>query len=334
MQFHQHFTTIDTHSAGEPLRIIVSGIPDIKGSTMLEKRRYFTEHFDDIRKLLMYEPRGHHGMYGCIVTPPVSEEAEFGVLFLHSEGQSTMCGHGIIAVVTALIETGRLRISEEKTSILIDSPAGLITAKVHLENKQIHSVSFINVPSFLYKKDVRISVNGMECQLDIAFGGAFYAIVSAKDLHANVEIEEIARLQAFSKEIKKTLESQFKLVHPNKEEIQGLYGVIFTDSPKKANSYIRSVTIFADRQIDRSPCGTGTAALLAVNYSRGKLTEHEAVVNESIIGSQFTGEIVDKTMVGRFDAVIPQITGKAFVTGFHQFIVDPADPLAAGFLLK
>lgn len=334
MEFHQHFSTIDTHTAGEPLRIIISGVPDIKGTTMLEKKQYFTENLDHVRKILMYEPRGHHGMYGCIVTPPVSEEAEFGVLFMHNEGLSTMCGHGIIAVVTALVETGRVQLSAEKGTILIDSPAGLITAKVSFENNEVLSVAFLNVPSFVYRKNLAITVGNKDCQLDVAYGGAFYAIVKASDFSLSLNIEQLPMIQKTAKQIKEAIEDKQMVQHPLEAGITGIYGVIFTDQAQRPNSDLRSVTIFADQQIDRSPCGTGTSALLASLYESGRLVENDLFVNESIVGSQLSGKCVKRTMVKDYQAIIPEINGKAFVTGLHQFFVDPSDPLAAGFLLK
>ncbi|KQL52883.1 proline racemase [Heyndrickxia shackletonii] len=334
MEFHQHFSTIDTHTAGEPLRIIISGVPDIKGNTMLEKRQYFTENLDHIRQILMYEPRGHHGMYGCIVTPPVSEKAEFGVLFMHNEGLSTMCGHGIIAVVTALVETGRLHISPEKETILIDSPAGLITAKVYFENNEVQSVAFLNVPSFVYKKNLVLTVGNRECQIDVAYGGAFYAIVTASDFSLSLNIEQLPMIQKTAKQIKEAIEDKLMVQHPLEDGISGIYGVIFTDKAHRPNSDLRSVTVFADQQIDRSPCGTGTSALLASLYESGRLAENDLFVNESIVGSQLSGKCVGKTMIKDYQAIITEINGRAFVTGLHQFFVDPSDPLADGFLLK
>lgn len=333
METKQILTTVDAHTAGEPLRIITGGIPFLKGKTILEKRAYFREHLDDIRKILMYEPRGHHGMYGCLVTPPVSEDADFGVLFMHNEGFSTMCGHGIIAVVTTLIETGQLQAKEKDSKFVIDSPAGKISAYAQCEGTTVKSVSFENVPSFVYAKDISVPISKISCTVDIVFGGAFYAIVSAEEIGLKVHISQLKDLQRRGKEIKEYINQSMLVEHPLEKELQGIYGVIISDKPEKANSHLRNVTIFADEQIDRSPCGTGTCARLAVLYSKGELNIGETFIHESIIGSQFIGEIVSTTEVGSYQAVIPKITGKASITGMHQFFVDPSDPLGEGFLL-
>ncbi|RNB87265.1 proline racemase [Brevibacillus fluminis] len=334
MQAKKLYTTIDAHTGGEPLRIITGGIPPLKGSTILEQRAYFREHLDDIRRVLMHEPRGHHGMYGCVITPPVSEDADFGVLFMHNEGFSTMCGHGIIAVVTVAIETGYLQIKGDNPRIVIDSPAGKIIAYAKCDGTEVKSVSFENVPSFVFAQDVRIELDGRSFFVDIAFGGAFYAIVDAKELGVSVEIEQLPQLQKWGRAIKEQIESRMAVQHPLEGQLQGIYGVIISDEPKKTNSHLRNVTIFADEQIDRSPCGTGTAARIATLYKRGQLTQNENFVHEGIVGSQFVAHVVADTKVGEFEAIIPSIEGKAFITGLHQFVVDPTDPLGSGFLLS
>lgn len=333
MELNKLFTTLDTHAAGEPLRIITFGLPDIKGTTMLEKKEFFHRHLDHFRKMLMHEPRGHHGMYGCVMTPPVSEEADFGVLFMHNEGLSTMCGHGIIAVVTAGIETGMLNVTANKSRFVIDSPAGKIIAYAKCEGTEVHSVSFENVPSFVFAADVPIRIVDTECMVDIVFGGAFYAIVKASDLDAEVEINQLPRLKKLGTAIKEQIENKMSVQHPLEEGLKGIYGVIFSDQPQKVDSDLRNVTIFADEQVDRSPCGTGTCARMAALYDHGKLRVGESFVHESIIGSQFTGEILKVTDVAQYKGVVPQITGTSFITGTGQFVVDPSDPLAEGFLL-
>lgn len=334
MQAKKLYTTIDSHTGGEPLRIITGGIPPIKGTTILERRAYFHEHLDEIRRVLMHEPRGHHGMYGCVMTPPVSEDADFGVLFMHNEGFSTMCGHGIIAVVTVAIETGYLQIKGDNPRIVIDSPAGKIVAYAKCDGTVVKSVAFENVPSFVYAQDVRIELEGRSFLVDIAFGGAFYAVVDAKELGVNVEIDQLPRLQKWGRAIKEQIESRMTVQHPLEPQLQGIYGVIISDEPQKTNSHLRNVTIFANEQIDRSPCGTGTAARVATLYKRGQLTQNENFVHESIVGSQFVAHVVANAKVGEFEAIIPSIEGKAFITGLHQFVVDPSDPLGGGFLLS
>ncbi|MGP4079149.1 proline racemase family protein [Pseudalkalibacillus sp. R45] len=334
MEFKRMLTTVDTHTAGEPLRIITGGLPLIKGDSILEKRAYFTDHLDVIRTILMHEPRGHHGMYGCIVTPPENKDSNFGVLFMHNEGLSTMCGHGIIGVVTAGIEMGFLETYGQGSSIYtIDSPAGKITAEAVYDNHKVSSVSFLNVPSFVYKEEFEISLGHKTFKVDIAFGGAFYAIVQAKDLDLQVEIQQLSKIQKWGKSIKEEIEKTLDVKHPLEDKIQGIYGVIFSDQPEKKESNLRNVTVFADQQIDRSPCGTGTAARMAALYQKGVLKENQSFVHESIIASQLKGEIIESTKIGGFQAIIPKISGSAFITGSHQFFIDPSDPLSEGFLL-
>lgn len=334
MKFNQLFTTIDAHTGGEPLRIITGGIPPLKGDTILEMRAYFRNNLDYIRQILMYEPRGHHGMYGCVITPPVSAEADFGVLFMHNEGYSTMCGHGIIAVVTAVIETGWIKVQGSNPKIVIDSPAGLITAHAKCEGSNVKSVSFENVPSFVLASSVPLSLGGRQFTADIAYGGAFYAIVNAEDLGVRTEIEQLPFLQNWGAEIKAAIEQQMVVEHPHEKEINGIYGVIISDSPRKADSHLRNITVFANKQIDRSPCGTGTCARVAALYQRGHLKMTDRFVHEGILDSQFIARISKTTTVGQYDAIVPTIEGQAHLTGFHQFVVDPTDPLADGFLLQ
>lgn len=333
MKINKLFTTIDAHTGGEPLRIIQSGLPPLKGDTMLEKRSHFREMYDHIRRVLMFEPRGHHGMYGCVITEPVSPKAHFGVLFMHNEGFSSMCGHGIIAIVKVAIETGYLQVNGDRPQVVIDSPAGKIIAYAHMEGDEVKSVSFENVPSFVWASGVSLQVNGLELTVDIAYGGAFYAIVHAKDVGLEVDIQQLAALQDWGRAIKERIEETMDVFHPLEPKLRDIYGVIFSDEPRQTGSDLRNVTIFADQQVDRSPCGTGTAARIAALYHHGLLEAGASFVHEGIVGSQFVGKVIGTTQVGPYNAVIPLIEGKAFITGLHQFVVDPTDPLADGFLL-
>ncbi|HJF34198.1 MAG TPA: proline racemase family protein [Sporosarcina psychrophila] len=328
------YSTVDVHVAGEPLRIITDGLPEIKGDTQLERRAYCMEHLDYIRELLMLEPRGHHGMYGCIITPPASAHADFGVLFMHNEGWSTMCGHGIVGVITMGIETGRFKVTEENRKFVIDSPAGEITAYAKCNGSIVESVSFENVPSFVLNKDVPVSIDGYQFTVDIAFGGAFYAVAQSKDIDLKVSKKDLSALQKWGTKIKLFIEEKLEVVHPEESGLHGIYGVIFSDNPVSKDADLRNVTIFADEQVDRSPCGTGTCARLATLYENGALGENGRFVHESITDGQFIGEILSINEVGGHKAVIPKVTGEAFVTGLHQFLVDPRDTLPRGFLLE
>jgi len=334
MEFKKRFTTIDTHTGGEPLRIISGGLPQLKGRSILEMRAELRASYDDIRRVLMFEPRGHHGMYGCIVTPPVSDDADFGVLFMHNEGYSTMCGHGIIGVVTALVETGQITLPQHKQELVIDSPAGTVLASAQVEGTEVKSVAFENVPSFVYLSDVPIDLGNRTFTLDIAFGGAFYAIVDASVLGVKVNLAHIPELQSLAFQIKQFIHANYAVVHPFEPELRDIYGVIFSDEAERADSHLRNVTVFADAQIDRSPCGTGTAARIATLYHRGRIGLNQPFVHESIVSSQFTARVLRETTVGKYPAVVPEISGDAFITGFHQFVIDSTDPLADGFLLR
>ncbi|MGE7924492.1 proline racemase family protein [Viridibacillus arvi] len=328
------YTTVDVHVAGEPLRIITDGLPEIKGDTQLERRAYCMEHLDYIREVLMLEPRGHHGMYGCIITPPASPHADFGVLFMHNEGWSTMCGHGIVGVITMGIETGRFIVTEENQKFIIDSPAGEIVAYAKCNGSIVEAVSFENVPSFVLEKDMPVSIDGYEFNVDISFGGAFYAVVKSKEMGLKVNTKDLTAIQKWGTKIKRYIEDKMDVVHPLESGLRGIYGVIFSDDPVGENADLRNVTIFADEQIDRSPCGTGTCARLASLYAHGELEDQGSFVHESITDGQFIGEILSISNVAGYEAVIPKVTGEAFLTGFHQFLVDPSDTLPRGFLLE
>ncbi|MBE1553341.1 proline racemase family protein [Sporosarcina limicola] len=334
MMINNVYSTVDVHVAGEPLRIITDGLPEIKGNTQLERRAYCMEHLDYIREVLMLEPRGHHGMYGCIITPPASSHADFGVLFMHNEGWSTMCGHGIVGVITMGIETGRFKVKGENQKFIIDSPAGEVIAYAKCTGSIVESVSFENVPSFVLKKDVPISIDDFEFKVDIAFGGAFYAVAQSKDIGLRVNRKDLPAIQKWGTKIKHFIEERIDVTHPLESGLHGIYGVIFSDEPVDANADLRNVTIFADEQVDRSPCGTGTCARLATLYENGVLGENGKFVHESITDGQFTGEILAVSKVNELNAVIPKVTGQAFLTGIHQFLVDPRDTLPRGFLLE
>ncbi|WP_342601148.1 proline racemase family protein [Psychrobacillus sp. FSL H8-0483] len=328
------YTTVDVHVAGEPLRIITDGLPEIKGDTQLERRAYCMENLDYIREVLMLEPRGHHGMYGCIITPPASPHADFGVLFMHNEGWSTMCGHGIVGVITMGIETGRFIVTEENQKFVIDSPAGEIIAYARCNGSVVEAVSFENVPSFVLEKDMQVSIDGYEFTVDVSFGGAFYAVVKSTELDLKVNTKDLPAIQKWGTKIKRYIEDKLEVVHPLESGLRGIYGVIFSDDPVAENADLRNVTIFADEQIDRSPCGTGTCARLASLYAHGELEVKGSFVHESITDGQFIGEILEISKVAGYEAIIPKVTGEAFLTGFHQFLVDPQDTLPRGFLLE
>jgi trans-L-3-hydroxyproline dehydratase len=328
-------TAIDAHTGGEPFRVIVDGFPELKGNTILERRRYAKKHYDHLRTALMWEPRGHADMYGCILTPPITSEAHFGILFIHNQGFSTMCGHGIIGIVTVVLEAGLMPIVSPITQVKIDSPAGLITADAQIENKHVKSVSFRNVPSFVAALDEAIDVPGLGIvRYDLAFGGAFYAYVTAGDLGITCTTKDYRALIEKGMAIKRAIMNSRAITHPFEQDLGFLYGTIFVGPPEQAGSHSQNVCIFAEGEVDRSPTGTGVSGRLAIHYQRGEIQLDERIVIESIIGSKFTGRVVEATAFGPYAAIIPEVQGEAHLTGRNELWIDPKDPLKDGFFLR
>ena len=325
---------VDSHTAGEPTRIIVGGILDVPGKTMMEKKRYFQDNLDNVRTMLMLEPRGHKNMYGAVVTAPTSPEADFGVIFMDPQEYCDMCGHGSIGVVTVLIETGMVEWEEPVTPVVFDTPAGLINARARVRDGRVESVTFRNVPSFLYKS-MKIRVEGVgEIPVDIAFGGNFYSMVSAKDLGIKVQPQNLRKLIDMAINILEATNTRIKLQHPEKSHIRGdLSCTIIYDDPSRSEADARNVVICRGGQVSREPCGTGTSARMATLYAKGKLKLRQEFVNESIIGTVYLGKLLSETKVGEYPAVVPEITGSAYITGIHTFVISPNDPLKEGFLL-
>ena len=331
----QKITTIDTHTAGEPLRIITGGTPELPGDSMLAKRRYMKENFDHIRKQLLWEPRGHADMYGCIITPPVTKDADFGVIFMHNEGYSSMCGHGIIAITKVFIEAGLVETDGPQTVVKIDSPAGLITAIGHIKNGKVGKVSFQNVPSYVVALDSEIVIAEYgKIKYDIAFGGAYYAYVQADYFGLTCHPKDIDRLIQVGREVKGVVSKSVQIKHPFDNDLSFLYGTIFISEPEDESSHSRNVCIFADGEVDRSPTGTGVSGRLAIHYARGEVGVDEPIIIESVIGSKFIGKVFKETMFSQYKAIIPEITGEAFITGKHEFTIDPDDSIQGGVFLR
>ena len=327
--------TIDLHTAGEPFRVFVDGYPELSGTTMLERRRHARSHLDQLRTALMWEPRGHADMYGCIVTPPVSDGADFGVLFTHNEGYSSMCGHGIIAMATAAVETGMVAASEPETAVAIDTPAGLVRAFVRVADGAVEGVRFLNVPSFVAALDEAVEVPGLgRVRYDLAYGGAFYAVVDAASVGLACDGAHFRQLIEAGIVVKRAVASATEIVHPFEDDLGFLYGVIFVDASPDERVHSRNCCVFADGEVDRSPTGTGVSARLAIHHARGEIGVGEPVVISSLIGSEFTGRVVKTTTFGPHPAVIPEVGGRAHITGRHEFVVDPDDPLGRGFILR
>ncbi len=328
-------TTIDAHTEGEPLRVIIGGWPAVIGDTILQRRRFAKENSDQLRTALMWEPRGHADMYGCIITPPVTEQANFGVLFIHNEGFSTMCGHGIIAVTKVAVETGMIRPVEPITTVRIDTPAGLVTACARLNDGKVSSVYFQNVPSFVLTLDETVDVRGLgKIRFDIAFGGAFYAFVQAEPLGLDLTPKNFRLLIEKGMDIKRAVMDNRLIEHPFEKDLNFLYGTIFIGSPLSGDADSRNVCVFAEGEVDRSPTGTGVSARLALHHARGEIAIDQPIVVESIIGSTFTGRVLSQTNFGPHAAIIPEVEGRAYITGRHEFVIDPDDPLRDGFILR
>jgi len=334
-------TTIDAHTAGEPLRIITGGLPPIPGHTILAKRRYAREHLDRLRTALMWEPRGHADMYGCIVTEPTTPDGTLGVLFLHNEGWSTMCGHGVIGLVKVGIETGLLAPAEV---VRLDTPAGRVTAYPRYDaGGHVLDVAFDNVPSYVVGLERAVDVPGLgRVAYDLAFGGAYYAYVDAASVGVGLAPADFRALIDLGTRIKQAVMAADPPVHPFEPDLSLLYGVIFNGPAQTAevrgqplrSKRWREVCVFADGEVDRSPTGTGVSGLLALHYAKGLVGVGQPIVVESILGTTFTGEVVAETTFGPYPAVVPRVTGTAYIVGRNELLIDPADPLAMGFLLR
>jgi len=328
-------STIDAHTEGEPLRIITGGFPSLPGKTILEKRQRMKQKYDHIRKALVWEPRGHADMYGCLLTDPVSQDGTVGVIFFHNEGYSTMCGHGIIAISTVLADTGLIQATGAVIELNIDTPAGRVLATIHRKEGKTIKASFLNVPSFVYLMDQEVDVPGLgRVSYDIAFGGAFYAFCRAEDLELGLGPEDNRKLIEAGLRIKHAIAAAAEIRHPFEKELGFLYGTIFTGPAQDPSHHSRNVCVFAEGEIDRSPTGTGVSARAALHHARGDIEIDQPFVVESILGTSFTGRIVATTPFGPYDAVIPEITGTAHITGRHEFLIDPSDPLKFGFFLR
>jgi len=328
--FEASFRTIDTHTVGEATRIILSGFPELKGNSMIEKKEFMAANYDNYRTALMHEPRGHHDMFGAYLTEPVNKDADFGVIFMDTGEYLNMCGHGTIGTVTALIETGLIAAVEPCTEVTLDTPAGLIRTKAEVKNGKVLNVTLTNVPSFLYKENLTTVINGKEVKYDISFGGSFFALIDIEQLGWTVTPQDIPKLTDFGMKAIKQINQEVEMKHPllniTTIDLAELY--CSTDTPGCDK---RNVVIFGDNMADRSPCGTGTSAKLAALYARDEIKIGEEFVYESFIGSQFKGVIIEETTVGDFKAVIPQVTGSAYLMGESTFVIDSDDPLKYGF---
>jgi proline racemase len=318
-------SAVDYHTAGEPFRIVTGGVESPRGETILDKRRDALERLDFVRRLLVHEPRGHADMYGCHVVEPDDAHADLGVVFFHNAGYSTACGHGTIALVTWALDSGVLERREGENHVVVDVPSGRIETWALVEDDRVRSVRFRNVPSFVWAEGVEIA----QRNVDIAFGGAFYA-----SLEERVEPAELPRLIELGREIKRELEAWQDVVHPQEPELRDIYGVIFWQEEGEQPLTQRNVTVFADGEVDRSPCGSGTSARLALLDKAGRISLRAEFRHRSIVGTEFSSRVVGDTEVAGIPAVVTEVEGSAFRTGEHVFTLDPHDTLGDGFLLR
>ena len=333
MRTNRVFHAVDSHTEGMPTRVITGGVGVIPGATMFDRRRYFVEHLDHIRQLLMNEPRGHSAMSGAILQPPTRADADWGVLFIEVSGCLPMCGHGTIGVATVLVETGMVTVTEPVTTIRLDTPAGLVVADVAVRDGAARAVTIRNVPSFALGLDRTVKVTGFgEVRYDIAFGGNFYAILELEQLGIPFDRTEKQRILDAGLSIMDAINDQELPVHPENPEITGCHHVYLAAPGSTARRSRHAMAIFPG-WFDRSPCGTGTSARMAQLHARGELPLDTDFENESFIGTRFIGRLVEQTSVGELPAVVPTITGRAWVTGIAQYFLDPEDPFPAGFQL-
>jgi proline racemase len=328
--------TVDYHTGGEPFRIVTAGVPDLEGRTVIERRRWAKAHLDDVRRLLVNEPRGHADMYGAFVTPPNDDGADLGVVFFHNEGFSTACGHGTIALVTWAIDSGRVTGTPDGAAVgvTVDVPSGRLACTARLDaDRRVEAVRFRNVPSFVLAHDVTVDTRRGPLTLDVAFGGAFYATLDVATLGLQLTPEALPELIALQRELRPVLERTLSVVHPDEPDLSGIYGVIFWESMGPDEQ--RNVTVFADGEIDRSPCGSGTSARLAVLHARGELATARPFRHRSIVDSVFEAWVVDEgPRIAGQPSVITEVEGSAYRTGEALFSLDPRDPLGTGFLLR
>ena len=331
--------TIDMHTGGEPLRVIVDGFPELKGNSVLEYRRYCKDNYDYLRTALMFEPRGHADMYGCILLPPNDNDGDFGIIFLHNEGYSTMCGHAIIAISTLAVEMNWIDVKEGDNILKIDAPCGRITSFANVKEGKVTGVRFHCVPSFVVGLDRTVNVDGIgKVVYDLAYGGAFYAYVDMAKNNFDFDLspESYRKLISKGMDIKHSvMKEDREIVHPYEVDLSFLYGTIFIDNTKQVSGNdSRNVCIFAEGEVDRCPTGSGVSGRMAIHKARKEIDFGETMTIESITNSVFKGSVISEEKYGSFTSVIPQVEGTAYITGKQTFVIDPNDPMKNGFILR
>lgn len=327
--------TVDTHTEGESTRVVVGGIPKITGHTMPEKKEWLEKHLDYLRTALMLEPRGHNDMFGAILTEPTVEDADYGIIFMDGGGYLNMCGHGTIGAMTVAVETGMVEVTEPITKVVQEAPAGIIRGEVLVEKSKVKAVSFQNVPSFLYKRDCALELPGYgKIKFDISFGGSFFAIVKAEQVGLSLVPENAEKLKELGIALREIINKEILVQHPSLPHIHTVDLVEWWSETETKGATLRNCVVFGQGQVDRSPCGTGTSAKMATLFAKGELKIGEEFYYESILGTIFKGEILGTTKVGEYEAVIPRISGSAYITAFNHFVIEEEDPLKYGFVLK
>ncbi len=335
MRFKHIINVIDSHTEGEPTRIAVSGFPFLPGNSMAEKRDYFKANLDHLRKALLWEPRGHRDMFGAILTSPTDPRAQIGAFFTSSEGYLDMCGHGSIGITTVCFDIGILPRQRPENGWHLDTPAGLVPFTPEFEADRIKAITIQNVPSFLFNSDVSLTIPEIgNIKADVAFGGSFFLLVKASQLGISIEVKNIKSLIDLGMKIRDVANKEIKVYHPQSGSKKRIELVEIYEELKNKKADAKNVVIIGKSQFDRSACGTGTCAKMASLHAKGLLDLNVNYIQESIIGTFFSGKLISETKVGNFSAVIPEITGRAWITGFNQIVVDPKDPFANGFCLS
>ncbi|HLR35406.1 MAG TPA: proline racemase [Tissierellales bacterium] len=334
MKIKRSLHIIDSHTMGEPTRVVVGGVPVIPGKNIQEKKQYLENNLDYIRTAIMHEPRGHNDMFGSIITEPTTPEADIGIIFMDSGGYLNMCGHGSIGASTILVQTGMIEVEEPYTNIRLETPAGLVKSRVKVNGGKVEEVSITNVPSFLYKKDVQLELpNVGKVTFDISFGGSFFAIIKDSELKVEIDPKNANIISERAMKLKEIINKEVSVMHPIEQHINTVDLIEIYGEPKTKEANYQNVVVFGNGQLDRSPCGTGTSAKMATLYARGELGIDEPFVYESIINTKFKGRVLEEVTIGGFKAIIPEITGSAYITGFNHFVIDDSDPVKYGFVL-
>ena len=329
-------TCVDSHTGGEPTRLVIGGMPLVKGNTIREKKQYFTEHYDHLRTTLTGEPRAHAAMHAAIYLPPCTEETDFGLLFTCALGNIDMCGHALIGSVVSGIEAGVIIAEEPETKLIIETPAGIMKVTVHISKGKVENVTFRNQPSFAYKCNLELDVvNLTRLKVDIAFGGNWYVIVDSSQVGIDICVENLPKFAEATKNILATVNSEVEAKHPDRDKAEKIKQLLFMAAPTNPAANGKNLVTSLELGFDRSPCGTGSCAKMSLLYARGELNLNEKYVHESgIVGTMFSSQLVEAQKVGEFDAVVPEITGTAYITSVNQIIIDPRDPLKHGFYIS